>query len=122
MQKGFWDYYTDAMQRVQGGSDHFFPIWLTSKITQISDYSVVGGHRAGLGRSDSLSDKNNAYPYVHSLYKDWMSRGGKSAEVLKLTFNFFQFWGGDCDLLNCLWAQWVPRVDKGNDGKKEKND
>ncbi|ODN03480.1 Protein MMS22-like, partial [Orchesella cincta] len=111
----FWEFYAQSMERISAisRSDICFPIWLTSNLAQISDYTVAGVYCPGRGKEESKNG-NNGYKHLHSIFKEWGNRGGKSVEVLKLSFNFLQHWGEDYETLLLIWNQWVPRLDKGN--------
>lgn len=116
-QGAFWKLFVEALKRNKC-PDVFFPIWLTSYLSPISEYVNSGVFCPGQSQSLRQSMGSSLYKIaVQDAFKNWMNSGGKSVEILKLTFNFFEHWGPDFDVLLCLWTQWVPRLDKGSEGK-----
>ncbi|CAL8076212.1 unnamed protein product [Orchesella dallaii] len=116
LQYTFWEFYAQAMERasVVSRTDIFFPMWLTSNLAHINEYSIAGVYCSGRGKEESKNG-NNGYKYLHSIFEEWGKRGGKSIEVLKMSFNFLQHWGEDSKTLLVLWYQWIPRLNQYND-------
>jgi hypothetical protein len=92
-----------------------FSIWLTVHIASLSDYNLSGMFIPGRERLEG-GVGGTGYSYINSVLREWVLRGGKSAEINRLLGGLVKYWGYNLDCIVLLWNHWVPKIDRNSEG------
>jgi hypothetical protein len=91
-----------------------FSIWLTVHIASLSDYNLSGMFIPGRERLEG-GVGGTGYSYINSVLREWVLRGGKSAEINRLLGGLVKYWGYNLDCIVLLWNHWVPKIDRNSE-------
>jgi len=95
-----------------------FPLWLTCNLSHLIDYEITGE------RIPSSTPKGcgNGNELFHQILKDYLTTNTnappiKIIEAHSIVRHFLPQFGFDMTLITTLWAHWLPKLDKGFEGK-----